>query len=126
VHAVAATDRSEQPATLESTMTNLAHRLLTSASADPSALAIRLDDVTLSYADLAGASCRLAKHVTDRGLQPGTSSATASSQPGLAADLGGMLAVISSLVESVVEAAARFHNRLARPLTVWIQARPRS
>ena len=52
-------------------MTNLAHRLLTSASADPSALAIRLDDVTLSYADLAGASCRLAKHVTGRGLQPG-------------------------------------------------------
>ena len=71
MHAVAATDRSEQPATLESTMTNLADRLLTSASADPSALAIRLDDVTLSYADLAGASCRLAKHVTDRGLQPG-------------------------------------------------------
>ena len=52
-------NRSEQPATLDSTMSNLAHRLLTSASADPSALAIRLDDVTLSYADLAGASCRL-------------------------------------------------------------------
>jgi len=52
-------------------MTNLAHRLLASASADPSALAIRLDDVTLSYADLASASCRLAKRLTDRGLQPG-------------------------------------------------------
>src|SRR4029078_9035431 len=59
------------PATPESTMTNLAHRLLASASADPSALGIRLDDVTLSYADLASASCRLAKRLTDRGLQPG-------------------------------------------------------
>ena len=52
-------------------MTNLAHRLLASASADPSARAIRLDDVTLSYAHLASASCRLAKRLTERGLQPG-------------------------------------------------------
>jgi long-chain acyl-CoA synthetase len=52
-------------------MTNLAQRLLTSAAADPAAPAIRLDDETLSYADLAGASGRLARHLTDRGLVPG-------------------------------------------------------
>jgi long-chain acyl-CoA synthetase len=58
-------------ATPENTMANLAHRLLTSASADLSAPAIRLDDVVLSYADLVSASCWLAKRLTDRGLQPG-------------------------------------------------------
>jgi long-chain acyl-CoA synthetase len=52
-------------------MTNLAQRLLTSAAADPAAPAIRLDDETLSYAALAGASGRLARHLTDRGLVPG-------------------------------------------------------
>ena len=52
-------------------MTNLAHRLLTSASADPSALAIRLDDVTLSYADLAGASGGRARKALRRAHNPG-------------------------------------------------------
>lgn len=51
-------------------MTNVAQRLLTSAAADPAAPAIRLDNETLSCAALAGASGRLARCLTGRGLTP--------------------------------------------------------
>jgi long-chain acyl-CoA synthetase len=52
-------------------MTNLAQRLLASAAADPDADAIRLDTAVLSYAELADASGRIARLLTDYGLVPG-------------------------------------------------------
>lgn len=52
-------------------MSNLAERLLASASADPEADAIRLDDRVLSYAELADASRRLATLLRTAGVRPG-------------------------------------------------------
>ena len=52
-------------------MSNLAQCLLASAAADPNATAVRLDDETLSYAELVEASGRLGRLLTDHGLTPG-------------------------------------------------------
>ncbi len=50
---------------------NLASILTSSAERDPSAVALKLDDLELTYAELDEASARLAQLLEDRGLSPG-------------------------------------------------------
>ncbi|WP_066909360.1 long-chain-fatty-acid--CoA ligase [Millisia brevis] len=52
-------------------MSNLAERLLASASADPDADALRLDDRVVSYAQLADSARRLAALLHTAGVEPG-------------------------------------------------------
>lgn len=52
-------------------MSNLAEALSHSAAANPGSLAIKLDDVELTYAQLDGASSLFAGHLVAQGIEPG-------------------------------------------------------
>lgn len=62
-------------------MTNLAENLKATAVAHPDSIAIRLDDLTMTYAELRDAASRFATYLVERGIAAGDR--VALSQPNL-------------------------------------------
>lgn len=58
-------------------MSNLALNLSASAERHPDGVAVRLDDLALSFADLDGATAHLAGLLREKGVQPGDAVAIA-------------------------------------------------